>query len=103
MVGLMDKIKKAFWFSVFLTGAGQFHLGEKKKGWDFLKFSLLGIVFSCVGIVIIVNIFLGLLIPAHYKIFLYLGFFLSVIGLALIIVPGYRSIKDITSRKKIGK
>jgi len=95
----MDKLKKAFWFSVFLTGAGQFYLGEKKKGWTFLIFSILGIAFSCIGVVLVVNIFWGFLSLTHYKIFLFFGFFLSVIGLALIIVAGYRSIKDITSRK----
>jgi TM2 domain-containing membrane protein YozV len=95
----MDKKRKAFWFSLLLTGAGQFYLGEKKKGWLFLIFSLLGLLISCVGIVLVIDILLGFIVIPHYKIFFSLGIFFSIIGLALIIISGYRSIKDITSSK----
>jgi TM2 domain-containing membrane protein YozV len=98
----MEKIRKAFWFSIFLTGAGQFYLGEKRKGWLFLIFSLLGALLSSVGMVFVLCIFLGLIAPilTRYKIFFPLGVSLSVIGLILIIVSGFRSIKDISSRSK---
>jgi uncharacterized membrane protein len=94
----MDKIRKAFWFSFLLTGTGQLYLKEKKKGWLFLILSLLGIVVSCVGIVLVVDILWGLVAFTHYKISFFLGVFLSITGLALIIISGYKSIKDITSR-----
>ncbi len=97
----MDKLKKAFWLSVFLTGAGQFYLGEKKRGWNFLIFSILGIVFIFVGTALAADIFWDFLSPSRPQIFF--GFLLSAIGLALIIVQGYRSIKDVTSRNKTGK
>lgn len=96
----MDKIKKAAWFSIFLTGAGQFYLGEKKKGWHFLIFSLSGVVITCIGMVLVLDIFFDLISFTHYKIFFPLGIFLSIIGLALIIIPGYKSIKEITIRAK---
>jgi len=96
----MDKIKKAVWLSVLLTGAGQLYLGEKKKGWRFLIFSILGIVFSCIGIVLVGNTLLGFLSPSRPNVFLHIGFLLSAIGLTLILVLGYISIKDITSRNK---
>lgn len=94
----MDRMRKAFWFSLLITGAGQFYLGEKKKGWLFLIFSILGILVSCIGIVLVVDILWGFIVFTHYKIFFSLGIFLSIIGLALIIVSGYKSIKDISSR-----
>lgn len=98
----MDKIKKAFWFSILLTGTGQLYLGKKKKGWFFLIFSLLGALLSSVGMIFVLCILLGLITPIlnHYKIFFPLGIFLAVIGLILIILSGYRSIKDISSRVK---
>ena len=98
----MDKIRKAFWFSFLLTGTGQLYLGERKKGWLFLIFSLLGALLSSVGMIFVLCIFLGLIPPIlnNYKIFFPLGVSLAVIGLILIIVCGYRSIKDITSRVK---
>ncbi|MDD5454576.1 MAG: hypothetical protein PHW62_03660 [Candidatus Ratteibacteria bacterium] len=99
----MDKTKKAFWLSVFLTGAGQFYLGERKKGWYFLIFSVSGILVACIGTILVTNIFLRWLSFPNYKIFLFLGFLLAAIGLALIIIPGYRSIKDITASNKIKK
>ncbi len=94
----MDRKRKAFWFSILLTGAGQFYLGEKNKGWLFLIFSLLGVLISCIGIVLVVDILWGFITLTHYKIFFSLGIFLSIIGLALIIISGYKSIKDITSK-----
>jgi len=97
----MDKLKKAFWLSVFLTGAGQFYLGEKKKGCNFLIFSILGIVFICIGTVFIADALFGFLAPSRYGILLFAGFSISATGLALIIVMGYKSIKDITSRNRI--
>lgn len=96
----MDKIKKAFWFSLILTGAGQLYLGERKKGGFFLLVSLGGVIIACIGAVFIVNILWELAVPVHYKFFFSLGIFLSIIGLALIIISGYKSIKDITSRGK---
>jgi uncharacterized protein (DUF983 family) len=83
-----------------LTGTGQLYLGEKKKGRLFLTFSLLGVLFICIGIVLVVDILWGFVVFTHYKIFFSLGVFLSIIGLALIIISGCRSIKDITSRYK---
>ena len=97
----MEKLRKAFWFSVLLTGAGQFYLGEKRKGWLFLILSILGIILSSVGVVLAVGILWGLIIRTNYKIFFSLGIFLSIIGFALIIVPGYLSIRDIKSKARI--
>ena len=96
----MDKTKKAFWLSVLLTGAGQLYLGEKKKGRVLLIFSLLGVVINCIGVVLVLDILWGFIRVSHYKIFLSLGILLSIIGLVLIIISGYRSIKDITSSKR---
>jgi hypothetical protein len=95
----MNELKKALWLSVFLTGAGQFYLGDKKKGWNFLLFSILGVVFVCAGAALIAEVFWGFLLSVWPKIFSFLGFLFSITGLVLIVVSGYESIKDIVFRK----
>ena len=96
----MNKERKAFWFSLFLTGAGQLYLGEKKKGWTFMGLSFLGILISVLGVVLIASSSAGL---KPGRILLYLGVFLFICGLVLIIALGYRSLNDITSRYKKDK
>ena len=60
--------------------------------------SISGIIVACIGAVLVINMFLGFISLTYYKILFPLGIFLSVVGLSLIIIPGYRSIKEITSR-----
>ena len=98
----MDRMRKAFWFSLFLTGAGQLYLGQKKKGFLLLLFSLLGILTSCVGVVLALSAFLGLKnsIYYNYKVFFCLGIIFFIGGVLMIVISGCKSVGDITTNNK---
>ena len=94
----MDKRRKARWFSLILTGAGQFYMGEKKKGFLFLLAALSGVLTSCIGAALVYGTFLKMapLMVSYNKLFLGIGFIFFLAGILLIIISGLKSIKDIT-------
>jgi hypothetical protein len=98
---MMDRRRKAFWLSLILTGAGQLYLGEKRKGFLFLLFSLFGILISCAGAVIVLIAFMSartLTISQYNKFLVSAGSITFLVGLFLILVSGFKSIKDTTTK-----
>jgi len=95
-----DELKRAYRLSLLLTGAGQIFLGEKKKGWLMLIFSLLGMLIVVGGIYLIFTLLWEIRISliAGKNTLLGAGIVLVLLGLGLILILGLYSLKDIKKR-----
>ncbi len=100
-----EKLKRAYIYSLLITGWGDIYLGWKKRGIILLTFSLVGAVLLATGCILLFRTLTGLSGPLieGFERRIFIEGTLIIMGIIFIIVSGMVSLRNIRRRMQEGR